>query len=148
MNKALKSSLLFFSCYLRKCETQTTLIRKNAKKSIVILRLIMGITKTEQFTEEQNHLALIAKAIAHPARIAILEHLFKIKSCVCGDIVNKIGLAQATISQHLKALKDAGLIKGNIDGTKVCYCIDTENLNNLSNILSHFFKSGSCTDCC
>jgi len=108
----------------------------------------MGTTKTEQFTKEQNHLALLAKAIAHPARLAILEYLFKTKSCVCGDIVNKIGLAQATISQHLKALKDAGLIKGNIDGTKVCYCIDTENFNNLSNMLSHFFKSGSCTDCC
>lgn len=108
----------------------------------------MGTTKTEQFTKEQNHLALLAKAIAHPARIAILEHLFKVKSCVCGDIVDEIGLAQATISQHLKALKNAGLIRGNIDGTNVCYCIDTENFNNLSKILSHFFIHGSCKDCC
>ena len=108
----------------------------------------MGTTKTEHFTKEQNHLALLAKAIAHPARIAILEHLFKVKSCVCGDIVDEIGLAQATISQHLKALKNAGLIRGNIDGTNVCYCIDTENFNNLSKILSHFFIHGSCKDCC
>ena len=108
----------------------------------------MGTVKTEQFTKEQNQLALLAKAIAHPARLAILEYLFKIKSCFCGEIVEEIGLAQATISQHLKALKDAGLINGNIDGTKVCYCIDTENFNNLSNILSKFFKSGSSKDCC
>ena len=108
----------------------------------------MGTIKTEQFTKEQNQLALLAKAIAHPARLAILEYLFKIKSCICGEIVEEIGLAQATISQHLKALKDAGLINGNIDGTKVCYCIDTENFNNLSNILSKFFKSGSSKDCC
>lgn len=108
----------------------------------------MGTIKTEQFTKEQNQLALLAKAIAHPARLAILEYLFKIKSCICGEIVEEIGLAQATISQHLKALKDAGLINGNIDGTKVCYCIDTENFNNLSNILSKFFKSGSSKECC
>ena len=108
----------------------------------------MGTIKTEQFTKEQNELALLAKAIAHPARLAILEYLFKIKSCFCGEIVEEIGLAQATISQHLKALKDAGLINGNIDGTKVCYCIDTENFNNLSNILSKFFKSGNSKECC
>lgn len=86
----------------------------------------MGTTKTEQFTKEQNHLASLAKAIAHPARIAILEHLYTVKSCVCGDIVNEIDLAQATISQHLKALKEARLITGNISGTNVCYCIDTK----------------------
>ena len=108
----------------------------------------MGTIKTERFTKEQNQLAQLAKAIAHPARLAILEYLFKIKSCFCGDIVEEIGLAQATISQHLKALKDTGLINGNIDGTKVCYCIDTENFNNLSNILSKFFKSGSSKECC
>ncbi len=108
----------------------------------------MGTTKTEQFTKEQNHLASLAKAIAHPARIAILEHLYNVKSCVCGDIVNEIDLAQATISQHLKALKEAGLITGNISGTNVCYCIDTKNINKLRNMLSHFFKHGSSTDCC
>ena len=108
----------------------------------------MGVTKKDQFTVEQNNLANIAKAIGHPARIAILEYLFKIDTCVCGDIVDEIGLAQATISQHLKALKEAGLIKGNTEGTKVCYCIDSENMERLSTILGKFFTSGCSTDCC
>ena len=109
----------------------------------------MGTTKTERFTTEQNELALMAKALGHPARIAILEHLFKTEGCVCGDIVDEIGLAQATISQHLKALKDVGLIKGNTEGASVCYCINTNNLKNLSDLLGNFITSGSCgTDCC
>jgi len=87
----------------------------------------MGITKTEIFSEEQNRLATMAKALGHPARIAIIEYLVRTNSCVCGDIVDEIGLAQATVSQHLKELKNVGLIKGNVDGTSVCYCIDPEN---------------------
>src|SRR5690554_7298696 len=79
----------------------------------------MGLTKSEIFTEEQNKMALIAKAFGHPARIAIIQHLFKINSCVCGDLVNEIGLAQPTISQHLKELKNLGIIKGSIEGTSV-----------------------------
>ena len=110
----------------------------------------MGITKTEQFSIEQNELALIAKAIGHPARIAILEHLYKTHGCVCGDIVNEIGLAQATISQHLKELKEVGLIKGSTEGSSICYCIDNENLNKLSNLINNFVATGSCceTDYC
>ncbi len=108
----------------------------------------MGTTKTEHFSQQQIHMATMAKALGHPARIAILEHLFKIKTCVCGDIVDEIGLAQATISQHLKALKDAGLIKGITEGTSVCYCIDTTEINNLGNMLTRFFKDGNCADCC
>ncbi|MBL4625291.1 MAG: winged helix-turn-helix transcriptional regulator [Flavobacteriales bacterium] len=109
----------------------------------------MGTTKTEQFTTEQNHLASLAKAIGHPARIAILEYLFKVKGCICGDIVDEIGLAQATISQHLKALKDAGLIVGNTEGASVCYCINTTNLKTLSDLFDNFVESGSCgPDCC
>ncbi len=84
----------------------------------------MGLTKAEIFTDKQNHLAQMMKALAHPARIAIIQHLVKKKACVCGDIVGELGLAQATISQHLKELKNAGLIKGTIEGTSVCYCID------------------------
>ena len=84
----------------------------------------MGLTKSEIFTDKQNRLAQMMKALAHPARIAIIQHLVKINSCVCGDIVDELGLAQATISQHLKELKNAGLIKGTIEGTSVCYCID------------------------
>jgi len=98
----------------------------------------MGVTKSEIFTEEQNQLASIAKVLGHPARVAILNHLFSINACVCGDLVEEIGLAQPTISQHLKELKNAGLIKGSVDGTKVCYCIDTENWLNMKQILNLF----------
>ena len=87
----------------------------------------MGLAKSEIFTAEQNEIANFAKAFGHPARVAILQHLFKINSCICGDLVNEIGLAQPTISQHLKELKHLGLIKGTIDGTSVCYCIDAVN---------------------
>lgn len=84
----------------------------------------MGATKTEIFTEKQNKLAQMMKALAHPARIAILQLLIKADACICGDLVEELGLAQSTISQHLKELKNAGLIKGTIEGTSVCYCID------------------------
>ncbi len=86
----------------------------------------MGLTKSEIFTERQNKLAGMMKALAHPARIAIIQHLIKINSCICGDLVDELGLAQPTISQHLKELKNAGLIQGTIDGTSVCYCIDSK----------------------
>lgn len=84
----------------------------------------MGVTKTELYTEEQNKIASIAKVLGHPARVAILQYLIKKQTCICGEIVDEIGLSQPTISQHLKELKAIGLIIGNIDGTKVCYCID------------------------
>ena len=86
----------------------------------------MGLTKTESFTEEQNTLAKLGKAIGHPARIAILQHLAKTNTCITGDLVEVLPLAQATVSQHLKELKNAGLIKGSIEGTSVCYCINQE----------------------
>jgi DNA-binding transcriptional ArsR family regulator len=84
----------------------------------------MGITKTDLFTHQQNQLAQWAKVLGHPARIAILQHLLKQNACVCGGLVEELGLAQATISQHLRELKDAGLITGTVEGTSVCYCID------------------------
>jgi DNA-binding transcriptional ArsR family regulator len=84
----------------------------------------MGITKTEFFTESQNKIALVLKALGHPARIAIIEHLLHAKTCVCGDIVSELPLAQATVSQHLKELKKAGIIKGTVEGNAVCYCLD------------------------
>lgn len=86
----------------------------------------MGIIKSALFTDEQNQLATLAKALAHPARIAILQHLLATRTCVCGDLVQELGLAQATVSQHLKELKQLGLIKGEISGKRVCYCIDGE----------------------
>ena len=87
----------------------------------------MGLAKTEIFPLEQNAVARFAKALGHPARVAILQHLFKTNQCICGDLVLEIGLAQATISQHLKALKSLGLIQGNVEGTTVCYCVDFKN---------------------
>lgn len=89
----------------------------------------MGTTKTEIFTEKQNSTAAMFKALAHPARVAIIEHLIAAKTCICGDLVAELGLAQATISQHLKELKNAGLIDGTIEGTSVCYCINEKKWN-------------------
>lgn len=109
----------------------------------------MGVSKTEMFTDKQNQIALFSKVIGHPARVAILQHLFKLNSCVCGDLVNEIGLAQPTISQHLRELKLMGLIKGNVEGTSVCYCIDTENWTKMKEVLSDFLEQNTPqTDCC
>lgn len=86
----------------------------------------MGVTKTNLFTEEQNEFARVAKALAHPARVAIIDHLIKQNACINGDLVQELGLAQATISQHLRELKEVGIIMGTIEGTKVSYCINPE----------------------
>ncbi len=99
----------------------------------------MGATKTDHFTERQNQLATLAKAIAHPARIAILDYLIKVDSCICGDIVNELPLAQPTVSQHLKELKNAGLIKGDIEGNTICYCINEHTWMQFQDILNTFF---------
>lgn len=88
----------------------------------------MGVTKTEHFTDVQNEMAIKLKALAHPARIAIMEHLCQVNSCICGAIVDALPLAQPTISQHLRELKNAGLIKGTIEGTAICYCIDENSI--------------------
>lgn len=91
----------------------------------------MGITKAELFTEKQNTISSLIKALGHPARIAILEHLLKVESCICGDLVEELPLSQPTVSQHLKELKNAGLIKGTIEGTSVCYCIDEKSVGRI-----------------
>ena len=91
----------------------------------------MGATKTDQFTDKQNSIATLAKAIGHPARVAIIEFLLKHDSCICGDIVNELPLAQPTISQHLKELKNAGWIKGNVEGNSICYCVDEKALQKM-----------------
>lgn len=108
----------------------------------------MGLTKTENFTEAQNKLAILLKAMAHPARIAILQHIIKANACICGDLVDELGLAQPTISQHLKELKTAGLIKGTIEGVSVCYCIDPLVWNEVKDNMDAFFSayntSGNC----
>jgi ArsR family transcriptional regulator len=108
----------------------------------------MGITKTEHFTTTQNELAILAKAIGHPARIAIIEYLLKTKSCICGDIVNVLPLAQPTVSQHLKELKNAGLIKGNIEGNAICYCLNEEGFNKLKGFFEHINSYLTTKECC
>lgn len=108
----------------------------------------MGLTKTKEFTKEENQLAVFAKALAHPARIAILNHLIQTRECICGDLVDVLPLSQSTVSQHLKELKDAGLIKGNISGTSVCYCIDEKNWNKAKSVLSGLLESYKGQDCC
>jgi predicted transcriptional regulator len=101
----------------------------------------MGVTKTEIFTEEQNRLATLLKALAHPARIAILQRIMAANTCICGDLVDELGLAQATISQHLKELKSAGLIQGTVEGVSVCYCINPAVWRLLENELKGFFAA-------
>ena len=92
------------------------------------------------YTDQQKQIALFAKVFGHPARVSILQHLFKIDSCICGDLVEEIGLAQSTISQHLKELRQLGLIKGTIEGTSVCYCIDKENWAAMKEVMSEFLN--------
>lgn len=109
----------------------------------------MGLTKTQIFTDEQNQLAGLLKALAHPARIAILQRILVSNTCICGDLVGELGLAQATISQHLKELKNAGIIQGTIEGVSVCYCINPLVWKNFESQLSQFFSAykGE-TECC
>ncbi|MDR2235622.1 MAG: metalloregulator ArsR/SmtB family transcription factor [Chryseobacterium sp.] len=108
----------------------------------------MGVTKTDHFTDQQNRIATMAKALGHPARIAIIEHLLKVNACICGDIVNELPLAQATVSQHLKELKNAGLIKGSIEGTAICYCIDETAFEVLRDYFSNIIRTTSNQKCC
>ena len=107
----------------------------------------MGLTKSYEFSAKENKLAKYAKALAHPARIAILNLLASKQSCICGDIVEELPLSQSTVSQHLKELKEAGLIKGDIEGAKVCYCIDEKEWKLAKahiNKLFDAYKGGCC----
>ena len=109
----------------------------------------MGVTKSEEFTLKDNVMSNYAKALAHPARIAILRFLIQKQSCICGDIVDELPLSQSTVSQHLKGLKEAGLIKGDITGAKVCYCIDEKEWKKAKERMDQLFDSykGS-NNCC
>jgi predicted transcriptional regulator len=98
----------------------------------------MGTTKKEAFNKDQNNLAELAKALAHPARIAILQFLASKDACMCADIVDELPLSQATVSQHLAELKRVGLIKGEIDGPKVCYCINKKAWDEAKQLLNQF----------
>lgn len=110
----------------------------------------MGATKSEFFTESQNETALVLKALGHPARIAILEYLIKVNSCICGDIVDELPLAQPTVSQHLKELKNVGIIKGSIEGNRICYCINEQAIGKLKQYFSKIEEklSDKNQDCC
>lgn len=101
---------------------------------------IMATAKTNEFEKEAIYLADIAKALSHPARIQILKILTEMNACMCGDIVDLLPLAQSTVSQHLKELKRVGLIKGDIDGPKVCYCVNPDNLNKAKKEFEIIFK--------
>jgi DNA-binding transcriptional ArsR family regulator len=101
----------------------------------------MGLAKTKEFTAKENKLAKYARALGHPARIAILNVIIKNQACICGEIVDELPLSQSTVSQHLKELKDTGLIKGDIEGTTVCYCIDEKEWALAKNALGQLFDS-------
>ncbi|MDB5241566.1 MAG: ArsR family transcriptional regulator [Spirosoma sp.] len=109
----------------------------------------MGITKTEPFTDHQNRVADLAKAFAHPARVAILQLLADRKACVCGDLVDELPLAQATVSQHLKELKRIGIIKGDIAPPRVCYCINEPVWNEARTLFGQVFDTFlTSANCC
>ena len=108
----------------------------------------MGLTKTEGFTKAQLELAGYAKVLGHPARIAILQFLATQKACVCGDIVSELPLSQSTVSQHLKELKSVGLIKGEVEGPSICYCIEEKNLQKVKNALAELFRNFDPKNCC
>jgi predicted transcriptional regulator len=109
----------------------------------------MGVTRTEIYTEEQNRLASLLKVLGHPARIAILQYIINQKACICNDLVEELGLAQATISQHLKELKNIDLIKGSIEGKSVCYCINENMWKQVQNEFNLFFNQDvNIKQCC
>ena len=108
----------------------------------------MGVTKTEEFTQVQNELARFAKVLGHPARVAIVQHLLECRSCVCGDIVDELPLSQSTVSQHLRELKNAGIIQGTIDGPSTCYCIEPKVWNRMKQTLGQLLDSLPESHCC
>ena len=108
----------------------------------------MGITKSEHFTDNQNELANLLKALGHPARVAIVEYLIQHKQCICGDIVNELPLSQATISQHLRELKQVGIIQGNIEGNSICYCLNPQVFQQITQFIGIVIESVMKNKCC
>lgn len=108
----------------------------------------MALTKAHKFTSQQIRTSELAKALGHPARVAILEILARRDTCICGDITDRLPLAQSTVSQHLKALKNAGIIKGEIDGVRTCYCINEKAAEELKSLLGLFIDSINEQTCC
>lgn len=112
----------------------------------------MGVTKSNLFSADQNELAQVAKVLGHPARIAILQYLLASKTCVNSMLVKELGLAQATISQHLRELKEIGLIQGTIEGVSINYCIDPDNWEHVKKLITELFDQytpfSKENDCC
>ncbi len=108
----------------------------------------MGLTKVNPYTQTEAEIAQFAKALAHPARVAIIQLLLQKQTCICGDIVNEIELSQSTVSQHLKELKNAGIIKGEIDGPRTCYCINEEVWKTAQTYFGNLFNAYTCSDHC
>ncbi len=108
----------------------------------------MAYTKKDEFTAQDIRIAELGKALSHPARVAIIKLLAKRQACICGDIVDELPLSQSTVSQHLKELKDVGLIKGEIDGPRVCYCIDPKVWAEARKYFGVFFENGILSKAC
>ena len=107
----------------------------------------MGASKVDIYSNEINQIAAVAKVFSHPARVAILQYISKQEACICNDIVEEIGLAQATISQHLKIINDAGLLKGTFEGKSLCYCLNVERFQELQELFNSFFNKTK-LNCC
>ena len=109
-------------------------------------------TKADQFAAHLQSLAELSKALSHPARLAILEILSERETCICGEFVDDLPLAQASVSRHLKVLKEVGLIKGDIDGPRSCYCLNKEALEMLhghvETLFAKLLSAPPCDDCC
>lgn len=110
----------------------------------------MGASKSEHFSIEQNDYSLLFKALGHPARIAIIQHLISTNSCVCGDLVDVLPLSQATVSQHLKELKQANIIKGSIEGNSICYCLNQDTMLVIQKLVNQFIETNETNknQCC
>jgi ArsR family transcriptional regulator, arsenate/arsenite/antimonite-responsive transcriptional repressor len=110
----------------------------------------MAQNKKEEFSKQDIELAEFAKALSHPARIAILKTIAKRNECICGEIVEVLPLAQSTVSQHLKELQKSGLIQGRVDGTRSCYCIDQKAFDKFIKATASFIdklNAGACNGC-
>ena len=107
----------------------------------------MGASKSDIYCKEITTMAAMAKVFAHPARVAILQYISKQDSCICNDIVDEIGLSQPTISQHLKVINNAGLLKGNFIGKSICYCLNVERFQEFQSSLNSFFDKTK-SNCC
>lgn len=107
----------------------------------------MGVTKLDIHSDAQIAISEIAKVLAHPARVAILDYISKNQQCICDDISSEIGLAQATISQHLQVIRKAGLLKGTFEGKRYCYCLNTERFLEFQQLMNHYFDRTSARCC-